>query len=281
MPAYNEEQYIGSMVLQSRKYADDILVVDDGSIDRTAEIAKLAGATVIQHPIQKGKGAVVQSILLEAKKRAPDILVLLDADYQHNPDEIPNLLKFVREGYDLVIGSRVLQVEKTPRYRNIGRKILLYSTRILSGQRVSDSESGFRALSSKAISNLSLRENGFAIESEMIACAKDKHLKIIEVPISNIYTKDGSTLNPVRHGLGVFLRIFVMISERRPLFFFGLGGGIITILGIIAGARVLWVFTTSGGVTVGTILLSVLLLTVGIFSMFTGLILNVLVKRRG
>jgi len=115
----------------------------------------------------------------------------------------------------------------------------------------------------------------------MIARAKDEHLKIIEVPISNIYTQDGSTLNPVRHGLGVLLRILAMISERRPLFFFGLGGGIITILGIIAGARVFWVFTTSGGTPVGTILLSVLLLTVGIFSIFTGLILNVLVKRRG
>lgn len=281
MPAYNEEHYIGSMVLQARQYADDILVVDDGSIDHTAETAQLAGATVIRHPRKKGKGAAVQSILLEAKKRAPDILVLLDADSQHNPDEIPSLLKFVREGYDLVIGSRVVQVNKTPRYRKFGQKILLYSTRILSGERLSDSESGFRALSSKAISGLKLRENGFAIEAEMIASAKEKKLKIIEAPISNIYTKDGSTLNPVRHGLGVLLRIIAMISERRPLFFFGLGGGIISILGVIAGIRVFWVFTTSGGVPIGTILLSVLLLTIGIFSIFTGLILNVLVKRRG
>ena len=153
-------------------------------------------------------------------------------------------------------------------------------TRILSRARLTDSESGFRALSQKAISELKLKENGFAIEAEMIASAKGKHLKIIQVPISNIYTKDGSTLNPIRHGLGVLLRILAMISERRPLFFFGLGGGILTILGVIAGARVLWVFSASGIIPLGTGLVSVLLLTVGIFSIFTGIILYVLARGR-
>lgn len=281
MPAYNEERYIGSLVLKARQHADEVLVIDDGSTDRTAEIAHLAGATVVQHSENKGKGAAIQSILVAAKMKAPDILVLLDADSQHNPDEIPRLIKPVLEGYDLVIGSRKEQAEKTPRYRRIGQKILLYSTGILSRENLSDSESGFKALSQKAISELELKEKGFAVEAEMIASARDKHLKIIQVPISNIYTKDGSTLNPIRHGLGVFLRILAMISERRPLFFFGLGGGILTILGIIAGARVLWVVSSSGMMPVGTALMSVLLVVVGIFSIFAGIILHVLVKGRG
>lgn len=281
MPAYNEEKYIGSLVLRTRQYADDVLVVDDGSTDHTAEIAQLAGATVIRHPSRKGKGAAVQSILLEAKRKAPDILVLLDADSQHNPDEIPYLTKSVEEGCDLVIGSRIAQADKTPRYRRIGQKVLLYSTRILSGERLSDSESGFRALSRKAISNLKLKENGFAIEAEMIASAKDNHLKISEVPISNIYTQDGSTLDPMRHGVGVLLRILTMISERRPLFFFGLGGGILTILGILSGVRVLWILSVSDILPVGTVLASTLLLTVGMFSIFSGIILHVLTGRRG
>jgi len=279
MPAYNEEKYIGSMVLKARQYADDVLVIDDGSRDHTAEIAQLAGATVVRHPENKGKGAAIQSILVEAKRKAPDILVLLDADSQHNPDEVPHLIKPISEGYDLVIGSRQEQADKTPRYRRIGQKILLYSTRIISRERLTDSESGFRALSQKAISELRLKENGFAIEAEMIASANEKHLKIIQVPISNIYTKDGSTLNPVRHGLGVLLRILAMISERRPLFFFGLGGGILTILGIIAGARVLWVFSASGTMPVGTALVAVLLLTIGVLGIFTGIILHVLTRR--
>ena len=280
-PAFNEEKYIGTIILKARQYVDDVIVVDDGSTDQTANVAKLAGATVIQHKQNKGKGIAIQSILVEAKRKAPDILVLLDADSQHNPDEIPYLIKPIREGSDLVIGSRKEQADKTPRYRRIGQKILLYSTRILSRKSLTDSESGFKALSWKAISGIQLRENGFAIETEMIASATDKHLKITQVPISNIYTKDGSTLNPVRHGLGVLLRILAMISERRPLFFFGLGGGILTILGIMAGVRVLWILSVGGVMPVGTALISVLLLTIGMFSVFTGIVLHVLVRRRG
>jgi len=106
LPAYNEEKYIGSVVLQAKKYANEVIVIDDGSTDRTAKIAKLAGATVIRHGENKGYGSAIQSILTEAKERATDILVLLDADSQHNPDEIPSLTKAISEGYDLVIGSR-------------------------------------------------------------------------------------------------------------------------------------------------------------------------------
>ena len=115
----------------------------------------------------------------------------------------------------------------------------------------------------------------------MIARATDEGFKITEVPISNIYTKDGSTLNPVAHGLEVLTRIMAMISERRPLFFFGSGGGLLVIFGIIAGGRVLQIFSASGVIPVGTALVSVSLLIIGVFSIFTGIILHVLVKRRG
>jgi len=280
IPAFNEERYIGTIVLKTRQYVDEIIVIDDGSTDRTVKIAQLAGASVIRHQENKGKGVAIQSILVEAKRRIPDILVLLDANSQHNPDEIPCLIKPIREGYDLVIGSREKQADKTPRYRRIGQKVLLYSTRILSGKSLSDSESGFRALSRKAVSGLRLKENGFAIEAEMIASANDKHLKIIQVPISNIYTKDGSTLNPLVHDFGVLGRIIAMISERRPLFFFGLGDLILSMIGLIAGIRVLNIAYAGGGVATGTALVSILLLIIGILSIFTGVILRALVKVR-
>ena len=278
--AYNEARYVGSIVLQTKQYVDQVIVVDDGSTDNTAKVAELAGATVIRHAENKGKGAAIQSILAEAKKRNPDILVLLDADAQHDPNEIPILIKPISEGFDLVIGSREAQKDKTPRYRRIGQKVLLRSTRLASKTNITDSESGFRALSLKAINELELKESGFAIESEMITRAADKNLKITEVPISNIYTMDGSTLNPLRHGIEVISRITVMISQKRPLFFFGLAGGILLVAGLIIGLRVLRIATTTGQVALGTTVLTTLFIVAGILSIFTGIILNALSSRR-
>ena len=282
IPAYNEERYIGSVVLKAQQYADEVIVLDDGSTDDTSEIARLAGATVMRHEENKGYGAAIQSLLAEAKKKNPDILVLLDADSQHNPDEIPSLIKPIISGdSDLVVGSRKQQKVKIPPYRRIGQRVLSYLSGILSGEKLSDSESGFRVFSKKAITVLQPRESGMAVSAETIADAAEKGLKITEVPISIEYTKDGSTLNPIRHGLGVLARILAMISERRPLFFFGLGGSILVAVGLIAGVRTLHILSVGGIMPTGMALLSVLLLTIGVFSIFTGIILHTLAGRKG
>ena len=279
MPAYNEEKYIGSVILKARQYADEVIVIDDGSSDGTAKVAKLAGATVVQHKENKGYGAAIQSILAQARARNPDILVLLDADSQHDPAEISSLTKAISEGYDLAVGSRKLRRQDIPAYRQIGQKVISYFTRILSGSRLSDTESGFRAFSRKAIAVLEPKEKGMAVSAETISQATAKGLKIAEVPISAIYTKDGSTLNPVKHGLGVLNRVLVLISERRPLLFFGIGGSISIALGIFAGVVVLQKLFAFHDLHTGTALISMLLITIGILSIFTGVILNVLVRR--
>lgn len=281
MPAFNEEKYIGSLVLRTREYVDELFIVDDGSADDTAKIARLAGADVIQHQQNKGYGAAIQSIIAEAKKRNADVLVILDADAQHNPKEIPRLIKpIIEDGYDFVIGTRQKQAEKIPFYRRVGQKVILRSVKMLSDENLTDSECGFRAFSRKALEALELRENGMAISAETVAEASRKNLKTTQVPVSVIYNGDGSTLNPVQHGLGVLGSIISMISEQRPLFFFGLAGIICLTIGLIFGVRVLNLYAIYRVLPVGNTMLSVLFLVIGAFSVFTGLILRVLARRK-
>lgn len=282
MPAYNEGKYIGSLVLQARQYADEVIVVDDGSVDLTAETAGLAGATVVRHSENSGYGAAIQSIFAEFQKRDAELLVIFDADAQHNPAEISSLVKPLSEGYDIVIGSRIEQKKEIPLYRRIGQRFLSRLTRVASKKTVYDTESGFRAYSRKAIDMLELKEKGMAISAEIVAAAADKGLSIAEVPISITYSEDSSTLHPVKHGLSVMNRIMVMISERRPLLVFGTVGVISLVFGIAAGFIVVFSFYSYGGVlATGTALISMLLVTIGILCISTGMILSVLVKRLG
>ena len=278
-PAYNEEKYIGTVILQAKQYADEVIVVDDGSTDRTRVVAELAGATVVSHESNRGYGNAVRTILSEAKTLDADVLIILDADSQHNPDEIPSLVEAILEGYDVVIGSREMQKHMIPHYRRAGQKVLSGVTGFLSGQKLTDTESGFRAYSRKAIEELDLKETGMAVSSEIIKSAASKKLRIKEVPVSAIYTEDGSSLNPVSHGVGVFRRLVEMISEERPLFFFGLLGSLLLIAGVITGifvARAMWADQV---LQTGTALVSIMLITIGVLTFFTGIILSVLVRR--
>lgn len=276
MPAFNEEKYIGTLVLQARQYVDEVIVVDDGSTDNTAEIAKLAGARVVKHEKNRGYGAAIQSIFAEAKKLNPDALVVLDADAQHSPGEIPNLVKPILDGYDCVIGSRQEHAKNIPFYRRLGQRLILHSVKTLTKDELTDTECGFRAFSRKAVQTLELKETGMAISAETVAEASRKSLKVIQVPISVTYGKDSSTLHPVKHGLSVYAKVLAWISERRPLFFFGLVGLILVTIGLGFGIRVVVMFTDSRVLPPGNTLVAAALIVVGMFSIFTGLVLAAL-----
>ena len=236
LPAYNEELCISSIILGSKKYVDNVIVVDDGSIDNTAEIAELAGAQVICHSYNRGKGAALKTGFEAAK--GSEIIVTLDSDGQHNPEEIPKLVSPIINGEaDIVNGSRYINGNKkdTPSYRRIGQSILDKATNLGSGLDITDSQSGFRAFIGHSISVFRFSHDDFAIESEMLTDAANAGLRIKEVEIGVRYDVDGSTKNPVSHGLGVLIQIIGDLEFQRPLFYFTLPGAIITLVGIVLG----------------------------------------------
>ena len=156
IPAYNEELTIGSMVLLTNPMVTKTIVIDDGSLDKTSQIAKSAGAEVIRIEKNQGKANAVLLGFRQASLMCPDAVVMLDADGQHDPMEIPQIIKPIIEGKaDLVIGSRFLETKNmVPKYRRIGQKTLDYAQNMEATFKTTDSQSGFRALSKRSLENL-------------------------------------------------------------------------------------------------------------------------------
>lgn len=275
IPAYNEERFIGSVVLKTRRYVDQVIVIDDGSTDATSEIAEIAGATVIKHEHNKGKGMAINAAFEIARKLKMEVLVLLDGDGQHNPAEISLILKSLfEEKADVIIGSRFLDIKNhIPKYRTLGQRILTFVTNLGSHTKITDSQSGFRAFSKKAINAMDFTENGLSVESEMQFLINEKNLKVVEVPIHAEY-EDRAKRSPLSHGFGVLNRILTLAGERRPLLFFGMSGMIIFLVGLTIGIITLNIFIKTGGLAIGHALLSVLLSIFGSLIAFMGITLN-------
>ena len=278
IPTYNEEVAIGSVVLNSQQYADEVIVVDDGSSDQTAEIAAQAGATVIKHPENKGKGGAIKTLLSHAQNRDLDALVLLDGDGQHVPRDIPDVADPVlQEECDLTIGSRYLGEEKTetPLHRRFGQRVLDYLTLGSSGQNLTDTQSGFRAFSPDALATLNIRTDGMGVESEMIGEASENNLDIKEVPIDVRYDEiDGQTYSPMQHGLTVAVFITQLIRDRHPMLFFGMPA----LFMLIAGGGVMthsaWLYQTTGTFHQWRVIISGFTILVGTICLFCGLVLS-------
>ena len=208
IPAYNEEDALADVIAKTSQYVDEVIIVNDGSIDRTAEVAIEAGAKLISHSTNLGKGEALKSGFEAIDDDS--IIVTIDGDGQHNPDEIPAIIKpIIEDGADLVNGSRYMNgpEENTPAYRRVGQKVLDIATNISAGIKVTDSQSGFRAFSPRTKGVFRFKDTGFGIESEMLVDAAEAGLKIVEVPITVRYDLDGSTKDPVTHGVGVLIKI--------------------------------------------------------------------------
>jgi len=281
IPAYNEELVIGSVILRIRQYVERVIVVDDGSSDRTSEVAKMAGAEVIRLDANTGKAYALLLGLRYAHNMGCTAAVMLDADGQHDPREIPRVAGLVMEGKaDLVIGSRFLRKNNgIPKYRQLGQKTLDLFTNIGANSRVTDSQSGFRAISCKALENLDFRSDGYNVESDMINHFSKLGLIIQEVPISVKYdVPNKHKKNPVSHGVGVLTRLVNLIGYRRPLLLFGIPGFACIVGGMIAE---IWVFAElyagEGSFHYVLAIGSAFVLIMGMLLVVTGLILNTLV----
>jgi glycosyltransferase involved in cell wall biosynthesis len=281
IPCYNEELAIGSLVVRASQYADRVVVLDDGSADKTAEVARLAGADVLVHSANCGKGAALRDLFTYATQCGVDILVILDGDGQHDPDDIPKLVRpLMLDEADIVNGSRYLNGNgsetQTPRYRRFGQVVLDKFTRLgLSRDvNVTDTQSGFRAFSMKSAGIFKFGTDQLAIDSEMLMDAAKAHLRIKEVGINVRYDVGHSSKHPVTHGMQVLVGVLRNIEFKNPLRVFTVPGLIFIGIGVALAVYAVQGFYDWGRIPNGPAILMLLAIIVGTFMTLTGIILH-------
>ncbi len=269
IPAFNEEKNIGPIVAKLKKKYDQVIVCDDGSSDMTETIASSLGAYVVKHDKNLGYGSAIKTIFNEARKIECDVLVTFDADGQHQISEIDFVLQPIFENKaDIVIGSRFLgETKDLPRYRKIGIKTITGLTNVMTGSKITDSQSGFRAYTKKVLKEISPTESGMGISTEILIKASKKEMRIVEVPITISYENNTHSQEPISHGTSVIMSTIKHVAIERPLLYYGVSGISFLIVGLIFGAWTLQIYSEErvvitnialvgiGGVILGTILL--------------------------
>ena len=273
IPAYNEASHIESLVKSAKNHVDSVIVCDDGSTDNTAKIARNAGAVVISQSNQ-GYGAAISTLFDYARRNNAKIMVTLDGDGQHNPEQIPLLIDaIISHGVDVSVGSRFLGDSEASGYRKAGIKIITSAANYGTSLKISDSQSGFRAYSQKAIDAIHPTEQGMAVSTEILLKISNKGLSIAEVPIDISYGPDTSEHNSVSHGMTVMMNTIKYVSIKHPLKFYGIPGLLLTIMGIFLGGLFLDVYLNDEVVFYGSLLGSVVLFLFGAILSVTAIIL--------
>lgn len=184
IPALNAERTIGDVVRKAREQIHDVIVVDDGCTDRTADVSRSEGATVLRHEVNRGKGASLKSGFAYAREHEYDAVITLDADGQHLPSEIPKLVDaWQQNGADLVIGGRSHLFDHMLPRRRMANRFSAWAIAKAAGTRVSDSQSGFRLYSARLLREIKLRADGFDMESEVIIRAGVRKMRIVVTPV--------------------------------------------------------------------------------------------------
>jgi len=275
IPAYNEEKNVASIIVKLEKLTHQIIVCNDGSTDLTEDIAKKMGAIIVNHPKNLGYGAAIRSLFLKARDLEVDVLITFDADGQHRVEDINAVLEPIKNGdADIVIGSRFLKDEAgkgLPGYRKIGIKTITTLTAASIEDELTDSQSGFRAYTKKALQEITPSDYGMGVSTEILIKANKKGLKIREVPIEILYEGQTSKHNPVSHGLSVILSTMKFISIEHPLRFYGIPGVIFLAIGLFfivwtlqAFSETRQIITNISLIGIGSIILSTILMMTAI-----------------
>ena len=185
IPAHNEEKHIGGVIKKAGKFTNNILVVDDGSKDKTSAVAEKSGAFVLKHIVNLGKGAALKTGCEYAIKNGAEKIVVLDADGQHDPNEIPNFVNSLNKA-DIIFGYRRLN-KNMPFVLRYGNWFIFFMTKLLFGLKIVDTQCGYRAFKVKVYNKIKWDAHDYSMESEMIANTGKHHLKYNQIPIETIY----------------------------------------------------------------------------------------------
>lgn len=288
IPAYNEGRTLGILiseikaVMRSTKHKHEILVVDDGSKDKTAEVAKKAGALVVSHPMNYGLAEVFRTEIKKCLELKADIIVHIDADGQYLPREIPRLIDEVKKGYDLVLGSRFRgKIESMPWVKRWGNRAFSNVISQITRLRISDGQTGFRAFNRRIAEEIDIISNHTYTQEQIIRGARQK-FKIKEIPVYFARREGKSRLisHPFEYALKAWINILRIYRDYEPLKFFGKIGVFFFLVGFFIGWYLVFIHVTVGltGRHFGLMMLDVLILSIGLQITIFGLIADMLRK---
>ena len=282
IPAYNEEKSIGSTLDEIKKvmpkYNYDIFVYNDGSKDKTAEIARKHGATVFSHKTNMGLAITFQDELRELIKRKYDVIIHTDADGQYKAESIPLLIKKIEEGYDLVLGSRFQgKIEGMPLLKKFGNKAFANVISKLTRVKITDSTTGFRAFTKEVAEGIKFI-NSFTYTQEQIIRAAKQGFSIVEIPVDTRKTRESKLFkSPLQYAIKAWINIIRIYRDFDPLKFFGGIGLSFLLLGFLLGLYIvvrILVVGSAGGTP--RVILTALLFFTGIQIIIFGFLADML-----
>ncbi len=285
MPAYNEEKTIGKLiqeikdVMNSTKYKYKILVVNDGSEDGTFEIAKKAGAIVYSNKVNLGLAETFKKEMQECLRLKADIIVHTDADGQYPSTYIPDMIKKIEEGCDLVLGSRFGKGRYSGSLmKNLGNRAFAKVFSGLLRTKITDTTTGFRAFNSDVAKQPLI--NSFTYTQEQLIRAGKSGMAIAEIPIKTRRTRKSRLFkNPFDYAIKAWINILRIYRDFTPLKFFGRIGGIFITIGLILGIWIFYLWLSTGGVSgIPKVILSMLLITTGVQIVLFGFLADMLKK---